>query len=135
MSKFGADDSNARQTPWGEFAWRAEDIPEVMLAVRRTNSVILGGDVITPAFEYTGDNWFYDPTWLLNAKLETSLQDNTDRSVECAAEYIRQYTGRNGKDYLFTLAVCTGVEALLHAEKRTNQLFIQKGQYNLRFFA
>lgn len=119
MSRFGENDSNARKTPWGEYAWRAEDIPDVLLAVRRTNSVILGGDVITPALEHTGDSWHYQPTWLLTAKLETSLQDNTDRSVECAAEYIRQYTEKNGKDYWFALVVCTGMEALLHSAKRT----------------
>lgn len=117
MQKFGADNSNALQTPWGEFAWRADDIPKAISDIRLRNSVILGGDVITPEFEYTGDNWSYQPTWVLNAKFSASLQSNVDRSIKRTMEYISTYVGENGKDYLFVLVVCTAMEALLYAEK------------------
>ncbi|MCI6728999.1 MAG: S-layer homology domain-containing protein, partial [Clostridiales bacterium] len=82
-----------------------------MSAVSLTNSVILGGDVVTPKFEYTGDNWFYQPTWLLNAEYGTSLRSNIDRSIKCTMEYISKYVSKNGKDYLFVLVVCTATEA------------------------
>lgn len=117
MRKFGADCSNAIQTPWGEFAWHVDDIPQAMSTVSLTNSVILGGDVITPKFEYTGDNWFYQPTWLLNAEYGPSLQSNIDKSIKCTMEYISKYVSKNGKDYLFVLVVCTATEAYLRARR------------------
>ncbi len=118
LQKFGADNSNTLQTPWGEFAWRADDISKAISDIRLSNSVILGGDVITPKFEYTGDNWFYQPAWLPSAEYDMSLQSNIDRSIKCTMEYINKYISKNSKDYLFIFVVCTATEAYLHARRR-----------------
>ncbi len=60
--------SNTVKTPWGELAWHLCDVHRAMSYISLTNSVILGGDIITQEFEHTGDNWFYQPVRLQNAE-------------------------------------------------------------------
>lgn len=108
---------NAIRTPWGELAWHICDVSEAMSYIRLTNSVILGGDIITQEFKHTGDNWFYQPVRLQNAEFSVSLQYNTEKSIKQATEYMDMYVKRHGKAYLFVLVTCTAMEAYIHAKK------------------
>ena len=117
MKNLGIDCSHAIRTPWGDFAWRVGDIPYVLSAISSISGVILGGDVITPQMEYTGDNWFYQPVWPAHTPYNESLRSNVERSVQSASEYIGRYTERNGEGDLFVFVVCSSVEAFLRARR------------------
>lgn len=109
--------SNTVKTPWGELAWHLCDVHRAMSYISLTNSVILGGDIITQEFEHTGDNWFYQPVRLQNAEFSASLQYNTEKSIKQATENMDMYVKRHGKAYLFVLVTCTAMEAYIHAKK------------------
>lgn len=120
MQNFGADYSCTIKTPWGESAWRAEDIPQAISAINESNGVILGGDVISPEMKSTYDSWYYQPTWKTGDSYVSSLRKNTEESIRCAEEYIKRYVDTHGDQYLFIFVVCTGNEALLYSNRRDN---------------
>lgn len=116
MKKFGSDCTCTIQTPWGEFAWRINDIYYAISMVRSTNGVILGGDVITTEMEYTGSNWFYQPTWPRDIEYTANLRNNVEQSIQRAQEYIDRYISLNNQDCLFVFVVCSAAEAYLFSK-------------------
>ena len=80
-----------------ENAWKIKDALEVIEHFDKNGIVVLGGDILTENFEYTYDNWYYDPddtcSSLINAK----------NSIEKASEYISNYIAMNGSDYYIVL--------------------------------
>ena len=120
MHSFGADYSCTLKTPWGESAWRSEDIPQAIAAINESNKVILGGDVISLEMKSTYDSWYYQPTWKTHDNYVSSLRKNTEESIRCAEEYIKRYVDMHGDGYLFILVVCAGNEALLYSNRQGN---------------
>lgn len=80
----------AHKTYWGEYAWKANDVPTVLEFASANNLVILGGDVITPLDEYTCDNWYYDISY------SQTIKENIQSSITQTQQYINAYIQRNG---------------------------------------
>lgn len=76
-----------------EYAWSAEKFSYVLDYARAHNYVILGGDVVTEYFEYTGENWFYQ------IKAESQFlafqEANVKNSLAVAARYVSNYKDSN----------------------------------------
>lgn len=89
----------ARETYWGERAWRVCDIPDVLEYVRSENLVILGGDVITPQEKHTYDNWYY------NISHSLTIEENVQASIDLTRSYIDAYVRKNGNNYLFVVSL------------------------------
>ena len=76
-----------------ETAWRIEDAPLVLEYLQSKNKLVLGGDILTDALEYTYDNWYYNVDSMQN------LEHNVEYSVRRACEYISNYAKANGTEF------------------------------------
>ena len=90
---------NSTVTSNGQIAWRASDLPLVMNYVMENKWVVLGGDVLTSAGNYTYDNWYYNPRHSLG------VIQNIHQSITVCLDYVTQYTKRNGNQFLFSLVL------------------------------
>lgn len=99
---------SAKKTPGNEIAWRIEDVFQIFDKARASNTMILGGDVLTDDISYTYDNWYYIP--VPNA----SKQENVLWSYSCALEYISDYIERNGKDFYVVVVLEKYNDHFLH---------------------
>lgn len=88
-------------------------IPQVFDLALENQWIILGGDVLTPEFKATYDNWFYEPD------KKRSLVWNAKQSIEESMRYISAYVKRNGENFLFIFTISnTYIEGKL-GEKQT----------------
>lgn len=87
------------KTPTGKIAWSTQDLPRILDIVSANQWIVLGGDILTLAFEYTCDNWYYIP----NANL--SLSENVSHSVQKSRQYLSEYCRRNGNNFLCVLTI------------------------------
>lgn len=112
---FGEHCTRVIQTPWGEYAWRADDLKQALDEVNTVSGVILGGDILTSSLEHTGNSWFYQPQRKKGVPFNTMLNDNIQESIHHANEYICQYRTQYGKDFMFVLVVQPALDACLKA--------------------
>lgn len=91
--------SGGVKTHWGEMVWPTRCIPEILQLAVDNQWIILGGDILDMAKNYTYDNWYYNP----DAQLSLNL--NVTASVEKTREYISQYCKKNGTDFWISLTI------------------------------
>lgn len=75
-----------------EWAWKYDDVINIINILEKKDAVILGGDVLNQEFSYTGDNWAYEN---LDSK----------ESIEKTKNYIKNYYQRMGNNYYYVLVV------------------------------
>ena len=77
-----------------------EEVEELIKIFNKfPNCVIWGGDVLTDKFEYTYDNWFYEPCETQNVyemHCESCLKAN---------KYIKNYIRNDGDNFLFIFVI------------------------------
>lgn len=61
--------------------------------------IILGGDILTPHYNYTYDNWYYQP----NKNLP--LEDNVQKSIFQSNLYISKYIATHGSNFLVIFVI------------------------------
>lgn len=86
----------ARETEGTEFAWRIDEVLDVIEILRREGRVILGGDVLDRDMAYTYDNWYHDP-----CDRDTDCEVSTGK----AKAYVERYLERFGSEYYVVLVV------------------------------
>ena len=91
--------SGGVKTYWGEMVWPTRCIPEILQLAVDNQWIILGGDILDMAQNYTYDNWYYNPD------AQMPLDSNVLASVKKAEEYISQYQKRNGDNFLISLTL------------------------------
>lgn len=96
---------NGVVTDNGELAWTAQQTYEIMKLVEDKQWVVLGGDVLTRQFEYTCENWFFQPNHY------TTLAQNVDESIFRCCQYISNFVKKNGDGFLFLLTIS---DAFIH---------------------
>ena len=88
-----------------ETAFPMKTVQKVFDTISKKQWIILGGDVLTLEFEYTYDNWYYEPD------SKTSLLDNVLKSIRKSDQYISNYMKVHGDHHwvVFTIS-CSYIE-------------------------
>jgi hypothetical protein len=81
-----------------DFAWKYDDINQILDILLSNKIGIIGGDVLDKEFKYTYDNWSIEKT-------EVAGENFVMFSIEKTKKYIENYIKNNGKDFYFVIVL------------------------------